>query len=150
MSVFFFFFIGRDAVKKIALIRVWPFVRTLKSVWGWSVDTSCNTPSVASGCQAVEQLEQFFFFFSSFVSMWTCLSWSEKGWGQRANLAELVGTDVPLDRIVLLLKCKFLKTANEWGNKATLGDLEVSLCLHLAVLLLMGCSCWQLGCCLGE
>lgn len=32
MSVFFFFFIGRDAVKKIALIRVWPFVRTLKSV----------------------------------------------------------------------------------------------------------------------
>lgn len=29
---FFFFFFGRDAVKKIALIRVWPFVRTLKSV----------------------------------------------------------------------------------------------------------------------
>lgn len=27
-----FFFFGRDAVKKIALIRVWPFVRTFKSV----------------------------------------------------------------------------------------------------------------------
>lgn len=47
----------------MALIRAWPFVRALKSVWGWSVDTSCNTPPVAPGCQAVEHLEQCWGFF---------------------------------------------------------------------------------------
>lgn len=47
----------------MALIRAWPFVRALKSVWGWSVDTSYNTLPVAPGCQAVEQLEQCWVFF---------------------------------------------------------------------------------------
>lgn len=74
------------------------------------MDTSCNTPPVAPGCQAVEQFEQCWFLLPCCCSV-DLFKLELKGWRSP-------------DHLTLLLQPQFLTTAGKFRQQSNFGTLQ--------------------------